>query len=157
MEADRLEEARGFLGELLASNIEERGRLEMALAGLDGISAPKQQAAPPALDLIRPTHRSIPKRELRKLFLAEVARSPGITVTQASLRLQTTRDALVPVVKQVLAEKLVSKDGACYSLVKPAQKPDMSEQKEPRGPFNPGDRIGIPLGSDQVAQRPPAL
>ena len=138
MEVDRLEDARECLRELLASNHEEREQLQLALASLDGVSTPKVPIAAPALDLVRPIHRPASKRELRKLFLAEVARSPGITVTQATMRLQTTRGALVPVVKQVLAEKLVSKNGACYSLFKPAQ-------------------IGIPLGSDEVAQRPVTL
>lgn len=157
MEVDRLEDARECLRELLASNHEEREQLRVALAGLDGVSTPKAPIAAPTLDLVRPIQRPASKRELRKLFLAEVARSPGITVTQASLRLQTTRGALVPVVKQVLAEKLVSKNGACYSLFKPAQKGDDSSPGDPLGPFDRGERIGIPLGSDAVAQRPAAL
>jgi hypothetical protein len=109
-------------------NEDERERLEQVLVSLDAASAPDVASRLPVSE-VPSIEQAIPKRQLRRSFLAEVARSPGITVTQASLRLETTRDSLNPVVKQVLAERLVAKQGAGYALHKPKAKAELSAEK----------------------------
>lgn len=155
MKSDRLEAARVNMLELLALNDEEREHLQRALDSLENASGPTAPSSALAdLNGLTGVERPIRKGQLRRLFLAEVARSPGITVSQASLRLEATREALNPVVKQVLREKLVAKNGAGYSLYKPKHKASEAEA-DPFNALDGGEGIGIPLGSGGVAHRPP--
>ncbi|MGV1047936.1 MAG: hypothetical protein ACOYD4_05360 [Solirubrobacterales bacterium] len=119
-----IERAKALIEKGLKANAEERKRLGRWLEDLDSSAPqPKRTGRRRRGRLAKPPRQKVPHGTRRKQVLAELKKSPG-TAPELAKRTRMASTGIYPVLKTLLREEEVAKDGTEYHLVEKGAKGD---------------------------------